>query len=234
MTHTGGPHAPHSVPQQPNTRPPRHKPAVLFVEDEARMRDLLVRAIGSWGFDVAAAKSGEEALRMMEASPRQILLLDLNLPAMSGMDVFQRVRERWPETQVIILTGFGDLDSARRAIHLDVVEFLTKPCHLGELERAIDRANRRIAAAEGLPRIEPDPEADSAQVDEPEQHAEASAPVGNGETPAKLEAVERQHILATLTKNHGNRAATAAELGISLRTLYYRLAEYQKQGHAVD
>jgi DNA-binding NtrC family response regulator len=230
MTHPG---APHPLPSQPNTRPPRHIPRVLFVEDEARMRDLLVRAITSWGFEVAAAKTGEEALRMMEASPRQILLLDLNLPAMSGMEVFQRVRERWPETQVIILTGFGDLDSARRAIHLDVVEFLTKPCHLGELERAIDRANRRIAATEGLPTVDPDPD-DAPAAEEFDATIESTARPSNPDTPARLEAVERQHILTTLSKNHGNRAATAAELGISLRTLYYRLAEYQKQGHAVD
>ncbi len=76
----------------------------------------------------------------MEAAPADIVLLDLNLPGMTGMDFFRKLRDRWPITQVIILTGFGDLESAREAIRLDVVDFLTKPCHLGELEQALDRA----------------------------------------------------------------------------------------------
>jgi DNA-binding NtrC family response regulator len=200
---------------------------VLIVEDETRMRELLVRAIQGWGFRAEGAKSGEEALRIMEAGPRSILLLDLNLPAMGGMEVFEAVRQRWPQTQVIILTGFGDLEAAKQAIHLDVVEFLTKPCHLGELERALDRARRRIEAAKPLPEVmedeEPGPERPPALVE--------VAPPGSG---AKLEEVERQHILAALARHKGNRAAAAAELGISLRTLYYRLSEYQKQGYEVD
>jgi len=57
----------------------------------------------------------------------------------------------------------------------------------------------------------------------------ASAPVESG-TPMLLEELERKHILASLRRHAGNRAETAAELGISLRTLYYRLGEYQRQG----
>ena len=190
---------------------------ILIVEDELRMRELLVRAIESWGFLPAAARSAEEGLRLMETSPAQIALLDLNLPGMSGMECFEEIRRHWPDMQVIILTGFGDLDSAKQAIHLDVVEFLTKPCHLGQLEVALDRACRRLAEASKLPEI-------------PEDRREAPA---DG-TPATLDELERQHILAALARNHGNRAATAGELGISLRTLYYRLNEYQKQGFEVD
>jgi two-component system, response regulator RegA len=147
---------------------------------------------------------------------------------MGGMEVFERVRERWPETQVIVLTGFGDLEAAKQAIHLDVVEFLTKPCHLGELEQALDRARRRIEEARPLPEVIDDSEPESARA--PAAPVELAQP-GSG---AKLEEVERQHILAALARHKGNRAAAAAELGISLRTLYYRLSEYQKQGYDID
>jgi DNA-binding NtrC family response regulator len=194
------------------------------------MRDLLSRAIASWDFVTACAKSGEEALRSMDAEPSRIVLLDLNLPAMSGIQAFEQIRSRWPETRVIILTGFGDLDAAKQAIHLDVVEFLTKPCHLGDLERALDRARRQIEEAEPLPTVQ-----GAGGDDEPEARAPMivpePAPPGSGVT---LDEVERQHILAALARNQGNRAATATELGISLRTLYYRLNEYQKQGHRID
>jgi two-component system response regulator RegA len=190
---------------------------VLIVEDEARMRDLLVRVFESWQLGAIPARTAEEALRLMEQLPCQIVLLDLNLPNMGGMECFERIRQRWPDTQVIILTGFGDLESARRAIHLDVVEFLTKPAHLGELEGAIDRALRRLGAPAPESPPQPDP-----------QPADEQPP------PRKLADLERQHILTTLAHHNGNRAATAAELGISLRTLYYRLQEYQQQGHEVD
>src|SRR6266404_4263140 len=98
------------------------------------------------GFTATGARSGEEAQRLMEAHPRDVIILDLNLPAMDGMEFFRLLRDRWPATQVIILTGFGDLETAKAAIHLDVVEFLTKPSPLNKVEEALDRARRRIDA----------------------------------------------------------------------------------------
>ena len=154
----------------------------------------------------------------LDDATSHILLLDLNLPAMGGMEVLEKVRENWPGTEVIILTGFGDLEAAKKAIHLDVVEFLTKPAHLGELEQAIDRAGKRLdeAATATLPPPAP--------------------PTMPQDLPpaTTLDEVEREHILAALARNSGNRKHTATELGISLRTLYYRLNEYQKQGFHID
>jgi DNA-binding NtrC family response regulator len=196
-------------------------PRVLIVEDEVKMRELLVRAINSWGLEASAAKSGEEALRLMDGSLRQIVILDLNLPGMGGMECFAQIRQRWPDTQVIVLTGFGDLDAAKQAIHLDVVEFLTKPCHLGELEVALGRAKLRLLDKMPLP-------------EQPPEQEQPEIPPQPMQPPTTLDEVERQHILATLAKNHGNRSATAAELGISLRTLYYRLNEYERQGIRVN
>ena len=122
-------------------------------------------------------------------------------------------------------------ESARQAIHLEVVEFLTKPASLGDLERALDRAVRKLSAAPPVipPEMLNDDEDDdeSSGIDVP-----TDAPAGAaGKT---LEEVERQHILAALARNAGNRTATALELGISRRTLYYKLEEYQKQGFGVE
>ena len=121
---------------------------VLIVEDEPRLRDLLLGAVPEMGFPAAAARTAEDGLKMMRADPHDIVLLDLQLPLMSGMEFFEQVRNEWPATQVIILTGFGDLASARRAIQLEVVEFLSKPCHLHEIESAPSRARSRIMARE--------------------------------------------------------------------------------------
>jgi DNA-binding NtrC family response regulator len=192
---------------------PKTDPRVLIVEDEPRMRELLTRAVTGWGFETTAARSGEEALRLAADNPPHIVLLDLDLPGITGLETFKRLRERQADLQGIVLTGRGNLDSARQAIHLDVVEFLTKPAPLGDLEHALDRAIRRLAPA--LPAAPVVPE-----------HV-ASQPPPPGQTLAE---VERHHILETLNRNNGNRTATATELGISRRTLYYKLAEYQKDG----
>ena len=201
-------------------------PRVLVVEDEPRMRELLSRAIGGWGFEVAEARSGEEALRTAAEQPPDIVLLDLNLPGIDGIETFRRLRARVPGVQGIVLTGFASIEAARQAIHLDVVEFLTKPAPLGELEQALDRAMRRIVPA--APTVLPEGDSTDAKV------AAASATSASRVGTRTLEEVEREHILAALKRNDGNRTATAAQLGISRRTLYYKLGEYARLGFVVE
>src|SRR4051812_28000698 len=135
------------TPDPPKPRPPLD-PHVLVVEDEPRMRELLLRVLGGWGFDASVARSAEEASKVAEARPPDVVVLDLNLPGEGGIAWFRRLRERHAKVQGIVLTGFASIEAAKEAIHLDVVEFLTKPCHLGELEQALDRALRRLSPAE--------------------------------------------------------------------------------------
>jgi DNA-binding NtrC family response regulator len=189
---------------------------VLIVDDEGRLRDVLTRAIGSWGFQVAAARSAEEALRLVQNSKFDISIVDLNLPGIGGIELFEKIRDIQPEHQVIVLTGFGNLESARAAIRLDVVDFLEKPCPLGELEKSLHRATLRLSRP--LPQTIEPPAAES----QPEQPVQT------------LQDVEREHIISALRRNNGNRTATAQELGISRRTLQYKLSEYHRQGFAVD
>ncbi|HXE53460.1 MAG TPA: response regulator [Tepidisphaeraceae bacterium] len=206
--------------KEPSAPPPGGAREVLIVEDETRLRDMLSRAVREMGFNAIAASTAETALRYTENRQFDILVLDLNLPGMSGLDMLERLRESQPDVQVIILTGFGDLEAARKAIHLEVVDFLTKPCALGSLEQALDRARRRkfkVSELE-LPELPPEPEPMRFTAPEPTDPA------------LSLEELEQRHILAVLDKNNGNRNTTAAELGISVRKLYYRLGQYQKQG----
>jgi DNA-binding NtrC family response regulator len=178
---------------------------VLIVEDELRLRELLVDVIPEMGFPAVAVRSAEEAKKLMESDPHEIVMLDLQLPVMGGMDFFEQMRQRWPATQVIILTGFGNLAAAKAAIHLDVVDFLLKPCHLNEVESSLDRARRRIKQTATLPQATEAPSSDEAQT---------------------LADNQRLLIFAALNRHNGNRTAAAGELGISRRTLHYRLREY--------
>jgi DNA-binding NtrC family response regulator len=187
---------------------------VLIVEDERRLRALLVEMIPELGFTAAAASSAEEATGIMQSDPADIVLLDLHLPGMGGMDFFEEIRSRWPQTQVVILTAFGDLETARRAIHLDVVEFLCKPFHLRDIELAFDRARKRIMHRN--------------------ERATAIATLDPDEHGLTLSQSEYRQILSSLQRHAGNRTAAAAELGISRRTLHYRLAQYRERGWEID
>jgi DNA-binding NtrC family response regulator len=187
---------------------------VLIVEDESRLRELLLDVVPDMGFPATAARSAEEAARIMESQPHDIVLLDLQLPLMGGMDFFAQIRDRWPNTEVIILTGFGDIDAARKAIHLDVVDFLSKPFHLNSIEVALERARRRSCSRQPLPASPPQSEI------EPLNAAD--------ESDVTLAENEKRQILAALARNKGNRTAAAADLGISRRTLHYRLNQYRK------
>jgi DNA-binding NtrC family response regulator len=180
---------------------------VLIVEDEPRLRELLADVVPEMGFPARPSRSAEEALRILREEPVDILILDLQLPAMGGMELLEQVRREWPATQVIILTGFGDLAAAQQAIRLDVVEFLTKPCHLRDIELALDHARRRVAAS-----------------------SRATAAPASQERAQTLADAECRQILAALSRHGGNKTAAAAELGISRRKLHYRLAEYRAKG----
>ncbi len=198
---------------------PAEETTVLIVEDESRLRDVLVSSAQECGFRAKAVRAAEEAIAQMEQDPCDIVMLDLNLPCMDGLRCFEIVRERWPATSAVILTGFGTLEAAQRAIRLGVVEFLTKPASLGDIEQALHRAWRmRFELSEDhtddMPPIITDEARDAGQHDSPQTMRE----------------IEYECITAALDRNGGNREAAAAELGMSARKLYYRLAEYQKTG----
>ncbi len=198
---------------QTNPSPNRR---VLVVEDEPKLRAMLLRAIPDMGFEPIGAATGEDALQSMQDLPAAIVILDLNLPGIHGMAVFEKICEHWPQTQVIIMTGYGDLDAAQQSIRLGVVDFLTKPCMLGDLEHALDRAWRKRLDQQDHPDM-----ARPSVVAAAPKDTEAVA-----DRPQTLQDVEKQLILNALDRHDGNRAATANELGISVRTLYYRLSQY--------
>ncbi len=188
---------------------------VLIVEDEISLRKLLVQSATNWGFVVSSAWSGEDAIRLNNAEPFDLVILDYHLPRMDGIETLRRLRARAPNIGAIMLTGFGNIDVAKQAMHLDVVEFLTKPCNQGQLEQALDRALRRKL-------ITPAIVVDS-----------ASPPAPTATTPT-LEEVERAHILAVLSENDGNRSLTARKLGVTRRTLLNKLKRYEKEGHCAS
>lgn len=199
------------------------RPRLLIVEDEPRLREFLERASTSMDFEPIAVRAAESALKMIEEQNIDIAIFDLTLPGMSGMELLEQLRQKNINIPVIILTGYGSLEAARAAIRLEVVDFLTKPCSLEELDAALSRARRRLLSDAS--------NATANAVNPPEKNGGSAPPANPSGT---LEELERDHIIAALRNQKGNRAATAAQLGISERTLYYRLNRYQQQGTLPD
>ena len=194
----------------PPSRAESHR--VLVVEDERRMREMLLASLHEMGMTATGAPTAEAGIKLLGGATFAVALVDLNLPGMGGLEFCEIVHRGWPALQLIILTGFGDIDAAKRAIRLDVVDFLTKPCGMDELEVALARARQRWTdrwaavwhSAALAPHPVPPPSVTS------------------------MELMERQLILAALERHQGNREAAAAEVGISVRKLYYRLQQYQR------
>ena len=206
------------MPSVPETA--SHK-AVLVIEDEERLRELIVRRINAMDYEAVGSRTAEEGLKIMAESPRPIVLLDLNLPVMGGLECLEQIHEKWPATAVIIMTGFGDLESAQRAIRLGVIDFLTKPCHLGDIERALDLARRKNHDPAALPKAQADDDPDPAP-----PPLESIDP----DDPVTLEALQKRAIIRAYERHKGNRTDISAELGITRRTLYNHLVRYGIQG----
>lgn len=217
----------------------RRIPHVMVVEDERRLRELLCDVIPQMGFPVSGARSAEEALSQLASESPDIFLIDLMLPGVSGLDFLDRIRAEGNEAQVIIMTAYGTLELAQRAIRAGVSDFLTKPSPLGEIEAALDRARRRWAeqssrAGEFPTHDDPaSPFHDSADSSN-SPYPPPLTPSTPSTNPLPLSEVERQQILAALARHQGNRTAAAAELGISRRTLHYRLVQYRQAGYEID
>ena len=95
------------------------------------------------GSDVAL--TGEQALEMLEEEPADVMVLDLRMPGMGGMEVLARVKEAHPQVEVIILTGYATDEDEREARRLGAFEYLRKPVDIGELMQTIRRAGRAHA-----------------------------------------------------------------------------------------
>jgi DNA-binding response OmpR family regulator len=106
---------------------------VLIVDDEQLVRDLLVQFLGLRGYRALGVKDGAQALSMVEQAPPDLILLDLMLPGMSGVDVLRRLREKHFSGAVIIVTGSYDEELLQDAWCLRPQEVISKPIDLEKL-----------------------------------------------------------------------------------------------------
>jgi len=119
------------------------KASVLVVDDEEVVRRSYARILGEMDCDAQAAADGEQALHAMERRPFDVVLLDLRMPGIEGLDVLKAIKHRWPSSEVVVITGYPTVESAKRALQLGACDYLAKPPHPDELMDAARGAMRR-------------------------------------------------------------------------------------------
>jgi len=132
---------------------------ILIVDDDETVRRSYLRSLESVSSQVAAASDGEEALQTMEQDPFDVVLLDMRMPGQDGLSVLRTIKQKWPESEVVIITGYPTVDSAKEAVRLGAFDYVTKPVGPQEVINVTDGAITRKQWA--LRRIPGEPEAAS-------------------------------------------------------------------------
>lgn len=116
------------------------KAKILIVDDDETVRLSYLRSLRDARRSVEAAWNGDAAMRAMEAKPFDVVLLDLRMPGTDGMSVLRMIKERWPDTEVVVITGYPSLETAKTAVQLGAYDYLAKPVGPVEVIEAADRA----------------------------------------------------------------------------------------------
>jgi DNA-binding NtrC family response regulator len=103
------------------------KSKVLVVDDDEVVRLSHRRSLSGTHCNVEVAPNGTEALQAMEHDPFDVVLLDLRMPGLDGMTVLKTIKEQWPDCEVVVITGYPTLESAKEAIRLGAYGYLAKP-----------------------------------------------------------------------------------------------------------
>ncbi len=119
------------------------KNRILIVDDDATVRWSYRRSLESGSRQVAAASDGEEALQTMEQNAFDVVLLDMRMPGQDGLSVLRAIKQKWPESEVVIITGYPTVDSAKEAVRLGAFDYIAKPIGPQEVIDLADSAMTR-------------------------------------------------------------------------------------------
>jgi DNA-binding NtrC family response regulator len=117
---------------------------VLIVDDEDATRSLCQDVVTDSGLRTRTASTTEQALEILDQMPVDILITDLRVPQIGGLELLKRVRTSYPQTAVLVLTQYGTIESAVEATRLGAADYITKPFHIPELRSKLDRMIRLL------------------------------------------------------------------------------------------
>ena len=119
---------------------------ILVVDDEASVREILFRRLTQWGHDVVVAHGPEAAIAEMEKAPAQIVFSDVIMPIHDGLWLANEIRERWPQTVVVAVSGAQDMQTVVKMRQHGAIDYVTKPIGREMLHQALERALARLPA----------------------------------------------------------------------------------------
>ncbi len=114
--------------------------SILIVDDEEVVRRSHLRSLAVTGCHAEAASDGKEALQVMEQQPFDVVLLDLRMPGLDGMEVLKTLKERWPDSEVVVITGYPTIESAKEAVRLGAQNYIAKPVGPDDVIKAANEA----------------------------------------------------------------------------------------------
>lgn len=123
---------------------------ILLVDDEQDIREVLHMALTDAGYQVEMAENGEEAYKLFRDALPPIVITDIKMPVMDGIELLQLIKRRNAETEVIMITGHGDMDLAIKSLKYDAADFITKPINVDALEIALQRVREKILMRQKL------------------------------------------------------------------------------------
>jgi CheY-like chemotaxis protein len=113
---------------------------LLVVDDQEVVRDFLTRCLEGWGYSVTVAESALDALQAMVAKPAAVVFCDIRMPVHDGLWLLERLRDDWPDAQVIMTTAIDDVETVAQSRTLGAFDYLTKPISPKQLLQAVRRA----------------------------------------------------------------------------------------------
>ena len=126
------------------------KPKILIVDDEAGIRKVLKISLADRGFAVLTAENAAEALQTFASEQPEIVLTDIKMPGMDGIELLRRLKQDNPDTEVVVITGHGDMDLAIKSLKYEATDFITKPIEDAALDRALQKSRERIRLRDQL------------------------------------------------------------------------------------
>ena len=121
--------------------------SILVVDDELMMRDLLVKILSREGYRIDSVEDGIAALEHLKKQRVDLVISDMKMPRMDGLELLSAIKKNYPEIGVIIMTGFGDTYTVKDALLLGADEYITKPFKSFEISLVVERAYWRILSA---------------------------------------------------------------------------------------
>lgn len=116
---------------------------VLIVDDEGQFVDALVERLRLRGFAANGVTSGHDAMELLHQKSYDVVLLDVKMPGLGGLEVIRKVKEKWPGLQVVMLTGHGSSQDAEKGMQLGAFKYVMKPVNIDDLTSILRAASER-------------------------------------------------------------------------------------------